>query len=61
MASLLIEELRPKLPYPPEQAVIRHMVATALHGDGAARQEVIAVCALRARLEAAKRVPEAAK
>jgi len=49
--AALAEELRPKLPYPPEQAVIRHVVAAQIHGDGPARREVIAVCAPRERLE----------
>lgn len=45
-------ELASKLPFPAAQAVIRHVVAGDVYGEGDPRQEVIAVAASRATLEA---------
>ncbi|MEI7835557.1 MAG: pilus assembly protein PilM [Planctomycetota bacterium] len=44
-------ELASKLPFPAAQAIIRHVVAGDIYGDGDPRQEVIAVAASRATLE----------
>lgn len=44
-------ELQGKLPYPVEQAVVRHIVAGDIFGEGEPRQEVIAVSARRSTVE----------
>ena len=48
--QLLMEELRGKLPYAIEEAVIRHTIAGNTYGDGENKQEVIAVCSSRSAL-----------
>ncbi|GAG41372.1 unnamed protein product, partial [marine sediment metagenome] len=45
-------ELRSKLPYSVDEAVIRNVVAGEVHGESEARREVIVVAAPRATLEA---------
>lgn len=45
-------ELQGKLPFPPEQAVIRHIVAGDAFGEHEAKQEVIVVAAARSLLDA---------
>jgi len=45
-------ELRGKLPYPVEQAVVRHIIAGDAFGDGEPRQEVIVVAAPRTFVDA---------
>lgn len=50
-ASALTWELQGKLPFAAEDAIIRHMVAGDVFGEGEARQEVIAVAADRAVIE----------
>jgi len=49
---LLRRELEGKLPFPVDQAVIRHVVAGDAYGDGQSRQEVIVFCTSRAALTA---------
>ncbi len=44
-------ELANKLPYPIEQAVVRHVVAGDIPGDGEHRQEVVTVSASRTTIE----------
>lgn len=44
-------ELAAKLPFPAAQAVIRHVIAGDVYGEGDPRQEVIAVAASRATVE----------
>jgi type IV pilus assembly protein PilM len=50
-AAAVAEELNGKLPYPTEQAVIRHIVVGEVPGDGDTKQEVIAVSVCRPVLE----------
>ncbi len=52
IAQAVANELRGKLPYPPEKAVIRHIVAGEVPGEGEVKREVIAICAERKQLEA---------
>jgi len=40
-------ELQGKLPYPVEDAIIRHVVAGDVYGDGKAKQEVIVIAAAK--------------
>ncbi len=51
MALAIRNELYGKLPYPVDEAVIRHIVAGDVYGEGESLQEVIAVCASRRQLE----------
>ncbi len=51
IAEALTVELQGKLPFPPEQAIIRHVVAGECRGEGEVRQEVIAVAAGRATID----------
>ena len=44
-------ELQGKLPFPPEEAVIRHVIAGEVFGDGESRQEVIVVAVDRQNIE----------
>ena len=46
-------ELQGKLPYPVDQAIIRHLVAGEAFGDGEIKQEMIVVAAHRSVIEAA--------
>ena len=48
----IAQELLGKLPYPAAEAVIRHLVAGDVPGDGECKQEVIVVAASRPVLEA---------
>ena len=45
-------ELAGKLAYPVEEAIVRHIVAGEVQGEGGARQETIVVATRRVRLEA---------
>ena len=51
IAEALPAELQGKLPFPPEEAIIRHVVAGESRGEGEARQEVIAVAAGRSTID----------
>lgn len=44
-------ELHDKLPYPVDEAVIRHVVAGKVRGEGESRQEVIAIAVRKSVLE----------
>ena len=44
-------ELQDKLPYPVEEAIIRHVVAGDVFGDGEAKQEVIVVAVPRSTVQ----------
>ena len=50
--AVLRRELRSKVVYDVDDAVIRHIVAGDAHGDGETKLEVIAVCVSRAELNA---------
>ena len=50
-ARAVVMELEGKLPCPTDQAVVRHVVAGDLYGDGEPRQEVIAIAVQRSTLE----------
>lgn len=52
LARAVRQEMQGKLPWPLHQAVVRHVVAGELPGDGEVKQEVIAVAASRASVEA---------
>ena len=54
-------ELRGKLPYPVDQAIIRHLVAGDVFGDGEAKQEVIVVAAAKSTVEAVLAMARRAK
>lgn len=54
-------ELRGKLPYPVEQAVIRHIIAGDAFGEGEPKQEVIVVAAPKATLDACLSIARRAK
>jgi type IV pilus assembly protein PilM len=49
--AAVAEELAGKLPYPVDEAVVRHLVAGDVPGEGEAKQEVIVAAASRAVLE----------
>lgn len=51
MDGAVAEELAGKLPYPLEEAVIRHLVAGEVSADGGPKQEVIVVAVWRPVLE----------
>lgn len=51
-AKALQMELQGKLPYPVESAVIRHIAAGEVFGDGEPKQEVICIAAARRTLDA---------
>ena len=44
-------ELQGKLPYPPEQAIVRHIVAGDAFGEGEPKQEVIVVAAAKSTID----------
>ncbi len=54
-------ELQGKLPYPVEQAVIRHIIAGDAFGEGEPKQEVIVVAAPKATLHACLSIARRAK
>ena len=54
-------ELQGKLPYPVEDAVVRHIVAGDVFGDGDAKQEVIVVAAARSMVESCLAMSRRAK
>ena len=45
--QLIHQELQGRLPYPVEDAIIRHIVAGESYGESDSKQEVIAVCTAR--------------
>jgi type IV pilus assembly protein PilM len=51
MPRILRAELQGKLPYDADDAVIRHVIAGELPGEGDGKQEVIVICAQRSVLE----------
>jgi type IV pilus assembly protein PilM len=51
-AAAVRAELEGKLPYPVRDAVVRHVVAGEVYGDGEKKQEVLTVSAPRATVEA---------
>lgn len=59
--QLLEEQLRDKLPYPVTQAVVRHVIAGDIPGQGQPTQETIAIAAPRARIDAYLKVARQAK
>lgn len=55
------QELQGKLPYPVEQAIVRHVVAGEIYIDGEPRQEVVVIAAPRSTLNAYIRMARKAK
>lgn len=61
MDGAIRADLAAKLPFPAAQAIIRHVAAGDVYGDGEPKQEVIAVATSRATLEAYLGVARKAK